>query len=166
MMGRDGAIGAAAVLNGRVSLNRAVVQISGQALQCTVEHLKEAGKAQPTIHQRLSAHEQILFAQAQQSAACNITHTIESRLARWLLRAADLRGSDQLDLTQEYIAEMLGVRRTSVSVVAHMLQQAGMIRYTRGHIKLTDVEALRDTACECYEAVKMNYETLVHASNI
>jgi CRP-like cAMP-binding protein len=103
-----------------------------------------------------------LFAQAQQCAACNATHVIESRFAKWLLRSADLCGSDELPLTQEYIAQMLGVRRTSVTVVARTLQEAGLIRYRRGHIKLVDVPALRESACECYETVKMNYQELLH----
>jgi CRP-like cAMP-binding protein len=111
------------------------------------------------------AHEQALLAQAQQSAACNAAHVIESRLARWLLRAADLHGSDELPLTQEYIAQMLGVRRTSVTVVARTLQQAGMIRYRRGHIKLLDMPALQETACECYQTIKLNYDALLHSSN-
>ncbi|MGB7771693.1 MAG: helix-turn-helix domain-containing protein [Pseudolabrys sp.] len=113
----------------------------------------------------MSKDRQALLAQAQQSAACNVTHVIESRLARWLLRAADLRGSDELPLTQEYIAQMLGVRRTSVTVVARTLQEAGMIRYKRGHINLIDVPALQETACECYHTVKMNYDALLHPSN-
>ncbi|MGA9440951.1 MAG: helix-turn-helix domain-containing protein, partial [Pseudolabrys sp.] len=78
---------------------------------------------------------------------------------------ADLHGSDELPLTQEYIAQMLGVRRTSVTVVARTLQEAGMIRYKRGHINLIDVPALQETACECYHTVKMNYDALLHPSN-
>jgi Mn-dependent DtxR family transcriptional regulator len=76
-----------------------------------------------------------------------------------------LHGGDELPLTQEYIAQMLGVRRTSVTMVARSLQEAGLIRYTRGNIKLLDVAALRETACECYETVKMNYDALLHPSN-
>ena len=124
-----------------------------------------AAAAHPQVLSRIAAHEQALFAQAQQSAACNATHLLENKLARWLLRAADLHGGDELNLTQEYLAEMLGVRRTSVTVIAHTLQQAGMIKYARGRIKLTDVPALQDTACECYEAVKLNYEAMLHPSN-
>jgi CRP-like cAMP-binding protein len=165
MVGRDGVIGAAAALNGRVSLNQAIVQISGQALRCPVEPLKEILEEHSHIRSLMGGHEQALLAQAQQSAACNVTHVIESRLARWLLRAADLHGSDELPLTQEYIAQMLGVRRTSVTVVARTLQEAGMIRYRRGHIKLLDIPALQETACECYHTVKMNYDALLHASN-
>jgi CRP-like cAMP-binding protein len=165
MVGRDGIVGAGAALNGRISLNQAIVQIGGHAWRCQVDPLKNILKKHPDIQSMFGAHEQALFAQAQQSAACNATHVIESRLSRWLLRAADLRGSTELPLTQEYIAQMLGVRRTSVTLVARTLQEAGMIRYSRGHIKLLDVQALQETACECYQAVKLNYDALLHASN-
>ena len=161
MVGCDGVIGATAALNGRVSLNRAIVQVGGSSLRCAVEPLRELVQEHSQLRALLGAHEQALFAQAQQAAACNATHVIESRLARWLLRAADLHGSVELPLTQEYMAQMLGVRRTSVTVVARTLQQAGLIRYSRGHIKLLDVPALRETACECYAAVKMNYQALL-----
>lgn len=99
-------------------------------------------------------HEQTLFAQAQQSTACMANHEIEARLCRWLLRARDLSGSDKLPFTQEFLAEMLGVRRTSVTTVARTLQEAGMIRYSRGHIEILDVDGLQEAACECYQTVK------------
>lgn len=165
MVGRDSVIGGGAALNGRVSLNRGVVQLGGECLACTADALTALLKDHPAIRSLLGAHEQALFAQAQQSAACNATHVIESRLARWLLRAADLHGSPELPLTQEYIANMLGVRRTSVTLVARTLQEAGMIHYSRGHIRLLDVRALEDTACECYQTVKLNYDALLHPSN-
>jgi CRP-like cAMP-binding protein len=136
MAGRDGVIGATAGLNGRASLNRGIVQIGGSCLRCPVEPLKRVLRDLPCLRALLGGHEQALFAQAQQAA-------------------------DELPLTQEYIAQMLGVRRTSVTMIARTLQQAGMIRYTRGHIKLTDLQALRETACECYEVVRANYEELV-----
>jgi CRP-like cAMP-binding protein len=160
MVGRDGVIGVAAALNGRVSLNEAIVQIGWHALRCPAEQLKDYLQSHPIARSLIGAHEHALLAQAQQSAACNATHVIESRLSRWLLRAADLHGGDELPLTQEYIAQMLGVRRTSVTVVARTLQEAGMIRYSRGHIKLLNVPALQETACECYQAIKMNYDAL------
>jgi CRP-like cAMP-binding protein len=165
MVGRDGVIGVSAALNGRVSLNRAIVQIGGHALRCPVDPLKEFLQRQSFARSLIGAHEQALLAQAQQSAACNATHVIESRLARWLLRAADLRGENELPLTQEYIAQMLGVRRTSVTVVARTLQEAGMIRYARGHIRLLNIPALQETACECYQTIKLNYDALFHLSN-
>lgn len=165
MVGRDGAVGASAAFDGRVSLHRAVVQVGGNCMCCAVEPLRDVMKRHDGVLSLIGGHQQALLAQAQQSAACNSTHDIESRLARWLLRASDLRGSDDLPLTQEYIAQMLGVRRTSVTLIANVLQRAGMIRYSRGHITLTDITALQDTACECYHTVKMNYEALFRRSN-
>jgi CRP-like cAMP-binding protein len=165
MTGRDGVIGASAALNGRISLNRAIVQLAGQSLSCSVDQFKRIINEQPGLRALIGAHEQALFAQTQQSAACNVSHEVENRLARWLLRASDLRGDAEIELTQEYLAEMLGVRRTSVTVVAHKLQQAGMITYRRGRIKLDDIPALKETACECYETVKMNYDAMLHPSN-
>jgi CRP-like cAMP-binding protein len=153
-------MGGAAAFNGNISLSRAVVQIPGACLSCPVEPLKEIMHEHEHFRSLVGGQERALFAQAQQSAACNITHGIESRLARWLLRASDLHGSTELPLTQEYIAQMLGVRRTSVTLVAQILQQSGMISYKRGHIKLNDRDALQDTACECYQAVKANYDDL------
>jgi CRP-like cAMP-binding protein len=96
----------------------------------------------------LIRHEQVVYAQAQQTAACNAMHTIEERLARWLLRARDLAQSDTLPFTQEFLAEMLGVRRTSVSTVAHTLQQAGFLKYARGRIHIANLEGLQESACE------------------
>jgi len=161
MVGRDGVIGAAAALSGRRSLSRAIVQIRGDCLVSEIEPLRKLLDECPNMRSLIGAHEQALFAQAQQSAACNATHVIESRFARWLLRAADLCGSDELPLTQEYIAQMLGVRRTSVTLVARTLQKAELIRYARGHIKIIDKAALRDTACECYQTVKINYSNIL-----
>jgi CRP-like cAMP-binding protein len=165
MVGRDGVIGAAAALDGRVSLNRGVVQVAGKSLRCDVDPLKAVFQKYPRFQALIGSHEQALFAQAQQSAACNATHVIESRLCRWLLRASDLHGGKELPLTQEYLAEMLGVRRTSVTVVAGTLQEAGMISYTRGHIQLLDIAALQEAACECYQTIKLNYDTLLQPSN-
>ena len=109
-------------------------------------------------------HEQALFAQAQQSTACMANHEVDARLCRWLLRARDLSGSDHLPFTQEFLAEMLGVRRTSVTTVARTLQEAGMVKYTRGKIEILDVEGLREGACECYEKVKEQYRQLLPGS--
>jgi CRP-like cAMP-binding protein len=106
-------------------------------------------------------HEQSLFAQAQQSTACMANHEVDARLCRWLLRARDLSESDHLPFTQEFLAEMLGVRRTSVTTVARTLQEAGIVKYTRGKIQRVDVEGLRESACECYETVKEQYRQLL-----
>ncbi|MGB7259487.1 MAG: helix-turn-helix domain-containing protein, partial [Pseudolabrys sp.] len=110
---------------------------------------------------RLIRHEQVLFAQSQQSAACNASHTVEARMCRWLLRMRDLAGSDDLVLTQEFLAQMLGVRRPSVSIVANTLQKEGLIKYSRGNMRLLDIKGLLAGTCECYGVVKSHYDRLL-----
>jgi CRP-like cAMP-binding protein len=161
MVGRDGAVGAAAALDGNISVNRAVVQIAGDGLVCEADVLKGAALQSHTLLSTLLRHEQMVLVQAQQSAACMATHDVEARLCRWLLRARDLTGGDTLPFTQEFLAEMLGVRRTSVSSVAHTLQRAGMIKYARGKIQIVDADAVSEGACECYATVKSQYEALL-----
>jgi CRP-like cAMP-binding protein len=150
MVGRNGVIGASAALDGRISFSRAVIQIAGKGVSCDVDTLKQAARQSEAVHSLLIRHEQVVYGQAQQTAACNVTHTIEERLARWLLRARDLSQSHTLPFTQEFLAEMLGVRRTSVS---HTLQQAGLLKYARGRIQIVDLDGMRQTACECYNTV-------------
>lgn len=160
MVGRDGVVGAAAALNGRTWLSRAIVQLTGDASVCDADVVKKAAWKSERLHSLLIRHEQTVYAQAQQSAACIASHVIEARLARWMLRARDLAETDTLKFTQEFLAEMLGVTRPSVSLVAHNLQNAGIVKYSRGTIQITNVEALREVACECYETVKGHYAAL------
>lgn len=161
MVGRDGVVGAAAALDGRASLSLAIVQLPGDAFECSVDALAGAAFQSKALISSLVRHEQTVFAQAQQSTACMAAHDVQARLCRWLLRARDLAGSDTLPFTQEFLAEMLGARRTSVSPVAHTLQRAGMIKYSRGRIEILNVEGLRETACECYEAIRAHYGKLL-----
>jgi CRP-like cAMP-binding protein len=161
MIGLDGVVGASAALDGKVSLSRGIVQLGGEMVVCDTEALKSAALQSPKLLALLIRHEQTVYAQAQQSAACFATHQVISRLSRWLLRARDLSGSDILSFTQEYLAEMLGVRRTSVTVVAHTLQAAGLIKYARGRIQILNTEGLEDSACECYGTVKAQYAKLI-----
>jgi CRP-like cAMP-binding protein len=161
MIGKDGMLGASAALDGRTSTGRAIVQLGGAALVCSSSTFKSAALQSSTLLSSFIRHEQTLLSQVQQSAACLAAHNTEARLSRWLLRARDLSGSDTLNFTQEFLSEMLGVRRSSVSVVAHTLQQAGMIRYARGKIQILNVEGLREAACECYEATKSQFDALL-----
>jgi CRP-like cAMP-binding protein len=131
---------------------------------CDTDALNSTALQSPKLLALLIRHEQTVYAQAQQSAACFATHQVEARLCRWLLRARDLSGSDYLPFTQEYLGEMLGVRRTSVTAVAHTLQAAGLIKYARGKIQITDAKGLQDSACECYSSVKLVYEKLIGPS--
>ena len=161
MVGRDGVVGAASALDGKISLSRAIVQIGGSALMCEPELLKDVATQNSALLSLLIRHEQTVYAQTQQSAACNATHRVEARLARWLLRARDLVGDSALPFTQEFLAEMLGVERATVSLTAHTLQQAGLIRYKRGNIQITNLEGLQETACECYETIRKHYRVLL-----
>jgi CRP-like cAMP-binding protein len=162
MVGRDGVVGASAALDGNMALSRAVIQLSGGAIMvCGLAGLRGAAMQSQPLLSLLIRHEQTLYAQAQQSAACMAAHHVDARLCGWLLRSRDLSQSDTLLFTQEFLAEMLGVTRTSVTVVAHTLQQAGIIKYTRGKIRITNLEGLQDAACECYEIVRSQYQGLL-----
>jgi CRP-like cAMP-binding protein len=162
MIGRDSMLGATSALDGEVALNKAIIQLSGTGETLEVAKFREVAEQSLPLRTVLLHHEQVLFAQAQQTAACNVAHTVESRLARWLLRARDLSGSDKLELTQEFLAQMLGVRRSSVSPVANELQRTGLIRYRRGHIEILDLEGLQSASCECYGTVKAHYDRLLN----
>ena len=161
MVGMDGVVGASAALDGKIALSRGIVQLGGEAIVCDIDALKSAAMQSPKLLSLLIRHEQTVYAQAQQSAACFATHRVEARLSRWLLRARDLAGDDHLPFTQEYLAEMLGVRRTSVTEVAHTLQEAGLIKYARGKIQIMNAKELQESACECYGSVKLLYQRLI-----
>jgi CRP-like cAMP-binding protein len=163
MIGRDGVVGAWAALGGDLSPSAAVVLFPGTASVIDVTDVKAVADRNVAVRNLLARHELVLFAQAQQSVACNASHSVEARLSRWLLHARDLSGNEVLPLTQEFLARMIGVRRNAISIVAHALQQAGTIRYSRGHIAIANEEALRKTSCECYHAVKAAHERLLCA---
>jgi CRP-like cAMP-binding protein len=158
MVGRDGAVGIASALDGKVTMSRAIVQLSGDAMICDLAAFRGAALQSESLIAKVMRHEQTLFAQAQQSTACMAYHEVDARLCRWMLRARDLSGSDQLPFTQEFLAE---IQRTSVSTVARTLQEAGLVQYRRGKIEILDVDGLREGACECYETVKEQYSQLL-----
>jgi CRP-like cAMP-binding protein len=160
MIGRDGVFQASSALDGNVALNRAVVQIAGAGSVAPIQRVADLADRFREFRALLVKHEQVLFAQAQQSSACNVSHVVEARLCRWLLRTRDLVGDNDLTITQEFLAQMLGVRRSSVSITAHTLQKAGLIKYKRGHVRVLDPAGLEESACECYQAVRGHYERL------
>lgn len=161
MVGNDGVFNAGSALDGKVSLNKAIVQRAGTASIIAVDRLRTISDANKVFRSIIIHHDQVLFAQSQQSAACNASHSVEARMCRWLLRMRDLASSDELTLTQEYLAQMMGVRRPSVSLVANTLQKAGYIKYQRGNIRITDLRGLRTGTCECYGTLKSHYEKLL-----
>jgi CRP-like cAMP-binding protein len=161
MIGSDGIVGAAEALFDGISMTDAVVLCPGTASVLSVADLKAIAGQSVAWRNLLARHQQALLAQAQQSVACNASHSVEERLSRWLLRAHDLWNGEALPMTQELLARMLGVQRNAISIVAHTLQEAGIIRYSRGHIEITDLEALRKTSCECYRVVKAKQAQLL-----
>jgi CRP-like cAMP-binding protein len=165
MVGRDGMLGGFAALDGGPASCRAVAQIEGAASVIDLDVLRQIAKTNETIQSMLFRHERALLAQTQQVAACSASHTLEARLCRWFLRASDACGKTTLSTTQESIAEILGVRRTSICLVAHTMQQAGLIRTRRGQIEILDVEGLRENACGCYATTAMHYERLLNTGS-
>jgi CRP-like cAMP-binding protein len=163
MVGRDGVLNGASALDGKVSFNKGIVQLAGVAAVMEVDKLRSVAEESKPFRSILIRHDQVLFAQSQQSAACNASHSVEARMCRWLLRMRDLSDSDDLTLTQEFLAQMMGVRRPSVSIVANILQKAGFIKYRRGHIRILDVPGLKEAACECYGTVRDHYDRLLSA---
>ena len=161
MVGRDGVLNAAPALDGKVSLNKGIVQSAGSAGTIEVNRFRRLANEFEPFRSLLIRHEQVLFAQSQQSAACNASHSVEARMCRWLLFMRDLAGNDDLMLTQEFLAQMLSVRRPSVSIVASPLQKAGLIKYSRGRVRLLDIKGLEKRACECYGTVKAHYRRLL-----
>jgi CRP-like cAMP-binding protein len=161
MVGRDSFFGASAALVDPISLTHAIVQLPGTASVVDAEKFRIVVAQSAPIRAVLFHHERFLFAQAQQSAACNASHSVESRMARCLLRMRDLSGHDNFRLTQEVLAQMIGARRNSVSLVAHTLQHAGIIRYSRGLIEIMNLQGLRDAVCECYGTVKAHHDRLM-----
>lgn len=161
MLGRDSVVGGGAALADGIAPADAIVLFPGTAAILEVAAFRAVAAASAPFRSLMVRHEQALFAHAQQSLLCNTLHPVEARLARWLLRARDLSDSQILPLTQEALAQMMGVRRNAISLVAHALQRAGIIRYTRGQIEIVDLRALEATSCHCYAAVKAHHMRLV-----
>ena len=161
MIGRDSIFGSFSALGDAISLNSAVVLVPGVASAIDVDRLRAAADQSATFRATLVRHGLAVYAQIQQTAGCNAAHTVESRLARCLLQTYDLSGGDKLVLTQESMAQMIGARRNSVSLVANTLQQAKYIQYSRGHIEITNLDGLGKTSCECYATVKAQYNRLL-----
>ena len=155
----EGVAGGLVLLDEQRSTCQVTVQISGTALRLSTAHFLEACSAIPRLKHLVNLHIQILLFQAQQNGSCHALHTVEARLCRWLLHAHEVTKSDMLDLTQEFLSHMLGAQRTSVSIIAHMLQRAGFIRYRRGRITIIDKLGLEEASCECYSLIKDAIDT-------
>jgi CRP-like cAMP-binding protein len=157
-IGREGAVGLHRGLGKRRSFTRAVIQVSGTISHISANAFERAVEQSATIKDMITHYTEVLWVEAQQIAACNAVHSAEARFARWLLQTQDRIDSDSLPLTQEFLSQMLAVRRTTVTLVARTLQEAGLIRYRRGRIVILDRAGLEEAACECYQVIQ--HETL------
>jgi CRP-like cAMP-binding protein len=149
-IGFESVTGLVPVLSGEPFFNRAFVQVPGSAIRLPAEKLRERAFSSPKLLHLLMRHVEANAAQAQQGVACNALHDASARLARWLLMTQDRVDGPRLPLTQEYLAIMLGIQRTTVTLVAGALKQAGVIDYRRGLITVIDRPGLEKMACECY----------------
>jgi len=150
LVGREGLVGLPLIAGFRTSATRAVVQVEGTALRVDSDALAVLLRECPRLERKLQQFSQIMAMQATQIAACNRLHEVEQRLARWLLMSADRVGTPSLGSTQEVLAQMLGTRRSSVTVAAGILQKAGLISYARGDVRIVQRTKLEQAACECY----------------
>jgi CRP-like cAMP-binding protein len=161
VVGHEGLVGVALYMGGETSPNRAVVQSAGQGLRIKARIIKdEFGRSVPVMH-LLLRYAQALITQVSQTAVCNRHHSLQQQLCRWLLMSLDRLPGNELKMTQELISNMLGVRREGVTESALKLQEAGLIRYSRGHITVLDRKGLEQRVCECYAVVKAEYDRLL-----
>jgi len=163
MVGNEGLAGISAVLGFNTAPYRVMVQIPGNALRVRVETLNQAFGRGGRLQQLLLRYTHALLTQVSQSASCNRFHTAEERLCRWLLTSRDRAGSDTIPLTQEFLSQMLGVPRTSVTAIAGRVQRMGHIRYSRGTIHITDLAGLEKVSCECYRVISEEFERYLAA---
>jgi len=161
-VGREGMVGIPVFLQSAyTSAHEAFCQVPGPSLRMRAEPFGALLSAGGTLHALLQRYTQALFSQVAQSSACNRLHTIEQRCARWLLQTHDRIGSDEFQLTQEFLAQMLGVQRSSVNAAAGAIQERGHIRYARGLITVLDRAGLEGDACECYRVIADEFDRLV-----
>lgn len=163
VVGNDGIVGVAVFMGGGTMPNRAVVQSAGQAYRLRGQLLMQAFNQHGALHHLLLRYTQALITQMAQTAVCNRHHSIDQQLCRWLLLSLDRLPTHELTMTQELIANMLGVRREGVTEAAGKLQDAGLIHYSRGRILVLDRQGLEARVCECYQVVKIESDRLLPA---
>ncbi|HVG35294.1 MAG TPA: Crp/Fnr family transcriptional regulator [Pyrinomonadaceae bacterium] len=157
LVGREGIVGVSAILGGSET-KVATVQAAGTSERLRVDNLKSEFSRGETLQRMLLRYTHALMTQISQSVVCNSRHQVEGRLARWLLMFRDRVGIDEFELTHEFMANMLGVRRASITEIAGKLQEMELIRYQHGHFKILDRKRLEEFTCECYPAIKEKYD--------
>jgi CRP-like cAMP-binding protein len=166
MVGNREVCGVNAFMGGReTTQTEYIVQIAGSAIKIPAQPLQEEFDRNKKLRDLLLPYIQAMIAHISQTTACNRLHPIEQRLARWLLEAQDRIDSDELKLTQEFLGDMLGVRRAGVTQAAQKLQENGLIRYSRGHVQILELQGLEAASCECFSTVRDEYDRLLGGKN-
>jgi CRP-like cAMP-binding protein len=160
-VGREGVVGISAVLGVESMATRSIVQIAGEGFRLPVARFRRAMNESPDFHDVLMRYTMALMTQIAQSASCNRVHEVQERYARWLMHTLDRIDGDTIPLTQEFLSQMLGVHRPTVSIAAAMLQKAGLIDYTRGVIRVLNRAGLESAACPCYARIAGTYNRLL-----
>lgn len=166
VFGREGFCGLLGALVNREAFGRYSVQIPGTGSRITLERLHEAIRMRPRLQRLVSSYSDALLAQAFQTVACNAVHSVEERCCRWILSTRDRVGRNALPLTHEFLAEMIGVQRSTLSAILRGLQNDGLITQRRGCIIITDRARLEETACECYGRIRHFFEKLLPATYV
>ncbi|MEH2413111.1 Crp/Fnr family transcriptional regulator [Nostoc sp.] len=161
IISNEGIVGIPVILGGKTTTTKAFVQVAGTAMRMDADVLRTEFDRGGAIQKLLLRYVQALYSELAQAAACNRLHTLEERLARWLLTVSDRLESEDFPLTQEFISQMLGVRRSGVTVAASTLSRAGMIRYQRGHISIVKREDLEASSCECHQVIRSEFARLL-----
>jgi CRP-like cAMP-binding protein len=161
VIGREGVVGGEIGSLGAQSAGQAMVQIEGSALRVGAAPFLRALDGSNGFRSLINRFQSVVALQAHQSAACHAFHSVDARLCRWLLQAADTVESNTVNLTQEFLSHMLGCQRTSVTLAAHALQKSGLIRYSRGKIEILDRPAIEECACECYGVLRREIDKAV-----
>jgi CRP-like cAMP-binding protein len=160
-IGREGAFGLFAAMYSRVSFNRCLVQLDGDAVRCPIELLQSEFKRSEHVRDLFVSYSETLLAQVQQTVACNALHTTEEKMCRWLLMMHDRADHEALPYTHEFLSHMLGANRKSVTIAAQSLQTAGLISYHRGKIQVLDRPGLEKASCECYAIVNERFDAFL-----
>jgi CRP-like cAMP-binding protein len=160
-IGREGAFGIFAAMYSRVSFNRCLVQLEGPMIRCPIVALQEEFSKSANVRDLFVSYSETLLSQVQQTVGCNALHTVQERMCRWLLMMDDRAEGELMSYTQEFLSEIMGVARTSISAAAQAMQTAGLISYRRGAMQVLDRAGLEKASCECYGIVKRRFDAFL-----
>src|ERR1700678_4317703 len=160
-IGREGAFGLFAAMYSRVSFNRCLLQLEGRMVRCPIELLQSEFRHSEHVRDLFVSYSETLLSQVQQTVACNALHSTEERICRWLLMMHDRSEGEFLTYTHEFLADILGVNRKSITLAAQVIQAAGLINYRRGKMQVLDRPGLESASCECYAVVKSRFEAFL-----